>query len=174
MTYSIGQLARKFNLSRSALLYYHSIGLLSPKQGGGGEYRVYTEEECRRLEHIVLYRQAGLSLQQMKEILDSPKSRAVVSLEQKLDEINQEIRQLRNQQYFIIKLLQNNELLERVSTLPKELLVGLLKDAGVDEEAQWKFHSQFETQYPEKHEAFLELLGMTPEQIDHIRERSRS
>ena len=172
MTYMIGKLACKFNLSRSTLLYYDSIGLLSPVKRGNGNYRMYSEEDCKRLEQIAIYRQAGLSLQQMKEILDSKKCIAAVSLEAKLEEINEEISMLRQQQHFIIKLLQDNRLLERVSIIPKDSLVELLQFAGIDENARRRLHNQFEKKFPDKHQEFLQLIGLTPEQISEIRELS--
>jgi len=173
MTYTIGKLARKFNLSRSTLLYYDSIGLLSPIKRGNSNYRIYSEENCKRLEQIAIYRQAGLSLQQMQEILDSTKCIAAVSLEAKLEEINEEIAILRQQQHFIIKLLQDSRLLERVSVIQKDSLTGLMQSAGIDEKAQWRLHNQFEEKFPDKHQEFLQLLGLIPEQISEIRDWSR-
>jgi DNA-binding transcriptional MerR regulator len=172
MIYTIGKLARKFNLSRSTLLYYDSIGLLSPIKRDNGNYRIYSEEDCKRLEQIAIYRQAGLSLQQMKEILDSRKCIAAVSLEAKLEEINEEIATLRQQQHFIIKLLQDSRLLERMSIIQKDSLTGLMQSAGIDEKTQWRLHNQFEKKFPDKHQEFLQLLGLTPEQISEIREWS--
>ena len=173
MTYTIGKLANKFNLSRSTLLYYDSIGLLSPIKRGNSNYRIYSEENCKRLEQIAIYRQAGLSLQQMQEILDSTKCIAAVSLEVKLEEINEEIAILRQQQHFIIKLLQDSRLLERVSVIQKDSLTGLMQSAGIDEKAQWRLHNQFEEKFPDKHQEFLQLLGLTLEQISEIRDWSR-
>jgi DNA-binding transcriptional MerR regulator len=172
MIYTIGKLARKFNLSRSTLLYYDSIGLLSPLKRGNGNYRMYSEEDCKRLEQISNYRQTGLSLQQIKEILDSKKFIAAVSLKGKLEEINKEIATLRQQQYFIIKLLQDSRLLERVSIIQKDSLTGLMQSAGIDEKAQWRLHNQFEKNFPDKHQEFLQILGLTPKQISEIREWS--
>jgi len=68
---TIGRLASKFNLSRSTLRYYDSIGVLSPIKRGKGNYRIYSEDDCNRLEQIASYRQTGLSLQRIKEILDN-------------------------------------------------------------------------------------------------------
>ncbi|MBP2642701.1 MAG: transcriptional regulator, MerR family [Firmicutes bacterium] len=169
MTVSIGKLACKFNLSRSTLLYYDSIGILSPSKRSVSNYRVYSEEDCRRLEKIATYRKAGLSLQEIKEMLDGSKCVAVNNLEAKLEEINKDIIALREQQFFIINLLQNNQLLERVSTIEIDCFAGVLESAGVDEKAQWRIHNQFEKSFPEKHEAFLQLLGLTPERVREIR-----
>jgi DNA-binding transcriptional MerR regulator len=68
---TVGRIASKFNLSRSTLRYYDSIGVLSPIKRGKGNYRMYSEEDCKRLEQISNYRQTGLSLQEIKEILDN-------------------------------------------------------------------------------------------------------
>lgn len=173
MAVSIGKLACMFNLSRSTLLYYDSIGVLSPSKRSTSNYRVYSEEDCHRLEQIAIYRKAGLALQEIKRILDGTKCAAVINLEAKLEEINEEIAVLRQQQYFIINLLQDNRFLERVSTIQKDSFVGLLQSAGIDDKAQWRLHNQFERQFPEKHEAFLQLLGLTPEQAREIRDWSR-
>ncbi|WP_371362355.1 hypothetical protein SRRS_35230 [Sporomusa rhizae] len=173
MTFTIGKLAHKFNLSRSTLLYYDSIGLLSPAGRGNSNYRIYSESDCKRLEQIAIYRQAGLSLQQIKEILDSKKCNAAVSLEAKIDEINEEINTLRQQQHFIIEFLQNSKLLQRIGIIPKDDLVELLHSAGIDETGQWKLHNQFENKFPERHEAFLQLLGLKSSQISKIREWAR-
>ncbi len=173
MVASIGQLAGKFNLSRSTLLYYDSIGILSPAKRSNNNYRVYSEEECHRLEQIAIYRRAGLSLQEIKEILDGTKCAAVINLEAKLEELNEEIAILRQQQYFIINLLQDHRLLDRVSTIQKDSFVGVLQSAGINDKAMWKLHNQFEKQFPEKHETFLQLLGLTTEQVGEIRRWSR-
>ncbi|MDR3588596.1 MAG: MerR family transcriptional regulator [Negativicutes bacterium] len=173
MTFTIGKLARRFNLSRSTLLYYDSIGLLSPEARGKSNYRLYSETSCQRLEQIAVYRQAGLSLCRIKELLDAPKGAAAAALEAKLEEINRQIRALRQQQHFIIQVLKSSQLLERLSVIPKDALVGLLQAAGVDEQAQWRFHHLFEQQFPERHQEFVELLGLTPGQANEIREWSR-
>ena len=43
---TIGKLARKFDLSRSTLLYYDRIGLLKPSGRTRANYRVYTPRNC--------------------------------------------------------------------------------------------------------------------------------
>lgn len=173
MSFTIGKLAHKFNLSRSTLLYYDSIGLLSPTERDNSNYRLYSEYDCKRLEQIAIYRQAGLSLPQIKEILDSAQGNAAASLEAKLDEINEEINLLRQQQHFIIEFLQNSKLLKRIGVISKEELVELLQSVGLDNEDQWKLHHHFEKRLPEKHAAFLQLLGLSCEQVVKIREWSR-
>ena len=57
---SIGQVGRRFGISRSTLLYYDRIGLLRASARTGARYRRYSEEDARRLELVRLYRAADL------------------------------------------------------------------------------------------------------------------
>lgn len=51
--YTVGRLVRRFGLSRSALLYYDTIGLLRPSRRARGDYRRYGPADARRLEQIL-------------------------------------------------------------------------------------------------------------------------
>lgn len=70
LTHTVGRLARRFGLSRSTLLYYDSIGLLSPTARARGEYRQYGPEEVRRLERICTLRRAGMGLKDIRWVLE--------------------------------------------------------------------------------------------------------
>ncbi|MEM8862651.1 MAG: MerR family transcriptional regulator, partial [Chloroflexota bacterium] len=69
--YTIGDLAKEFKLSRSTLLYYDKIGLLTPSKRTEADYRLYSEAEFVRMSKIALYKKAGLSLDEIAEILNS-------------------------------------------------------------------------------------------------------
>ena len=45
MTYSVSRLGRRYGLSRSTLLYYDRIGLLSASARSAAGYRVYGERD---------------------------------------------------------------------------------------------------------------------------------
>ena len=70
-TYSISKLAREFVLSRSTLLYYDRLGLLPPSGRTGAGYRCYTDKDYRRLERICRFREAGLTLKEIRAVLSS-------------------------------------------------------------------------------------------------------
>ena len=57
--YRISQLAEQFGLSRSTLLYYDRIGLLSPSARSEAGYRQYSAADRGRLESICSLRRAG-------------------------------------------------------------------------------------------------------------------
>ena len=66
---TVTKLARRCGVSRTALLYYESIGLMPPPQRSGGNYRCYSEADAQRLLHIRAYRNAGLTLEDIRTIL---------------------------------------------------------------------------------------------------------
>ncbi len=87
MKYTITKLAKQFGLSKSTLLYYDDIGLLKPSYRTFKNYRIYGEKEYRRLKKISLLHQTGLSLNEIKKILDSEKSKSTEILEKRLEQI---------------------------------------------------------------------------------------
>ena len=73
MPLTVAKLARSCGLSRTAVLYYESLGLLKPARRTKGNYRAYGEPEAQRLQQICFYRAAGLKLSDIRSILDGPR-----------------------------------------------------------------------------------------------------
>ena len=170
---TISQLARRFGLSRSTLLYYDSIGLLEPTTGGDGEYRRYSEQDAERLQQICTFREAGLRLKAIKRLLESAGKESPTALagalERRLEEINGEIAGLQRQQRVIVGLLQRPELLEGAGVMNKETWVSLLDASGFSAEDMRRWHVEFERNAPEKHERFLAFLGLSAGEVEQIR-----
>lgn len=171
---TIGKLARRFELSRSTLLYYDRIGLLKPSGRTPANYRVYTPGDLRRLEKIRLFRQAGLDLKTIAATLSASKSALADVLEQQVDRLNQKIQDLRRQQHLIVSLLKD---LHRenlpLKVMDKQSWVRLLQSAGMDEEAMHTWHQAFEQLSPDAHRHFLESLGIPAEEVEAIRRWSQ-
>ena len=172
--YTIGQLGKHANLSRSTLLYYDRIGLLSAKSRSPAGYRLYNEADLVRLERIRTYRAAGLSLERICELLESDDpNRMTQALEERLTSLNQEIQTLREQQRTIIELLGQARYLAQARFLDKARWTALLREVGLDDAAMQRWHQTFEQSMPEAHQDFLESLGLDTSEIDHIRSWSR-
>jgi len=174
MPYTVSALARRFGLSRSALLYYDSIGLLKPRNRAAGEYRSYGEEEAETLARICLYRKAGLSLADIRSALDGPDSSLCDRLTRRLDELNREMDDIREQQRLIVGLLARRGEMrraeERVGFMNRELWTELLlSQAGFDRAEQLRWHMRFERHSPEKHAQFLKFLCIPDEEAAIIR-----
>lgn len=71
MEYTIDKLAKMAGVSARTLRYYDQIGLLKPKRTPSG-YRVYGKAEVDRLQQILLYREMGIPLEEIKKIIASP------------------------------------------------------------------------------------------------------
>src|SRR5215475_2402847 len=67
-TYTISELAREFAVTPRALRFYEDKGLLTPRRDGMN--RVYSHRDRGRLQMILRGKRVGLSLLEIKEILD--------------------------------------------------------------------------------------------------------
>ncbi len=66
----IQEAAKISNLTKKAVEYYTEQGLVSPRVLKNG-YREFSAEDVERLEQIALYRSLGLSVQEIKSVLDN-------------------------------------------------------------------------------------------------------
>jgi MerR family mercuric resistance operon transcriptional regulator len=63
--YSIGQLAKKANVSNRTLRYYEELGLIVPKSRGSNRYRYYDESHMQRLGTIKMLQDSGFALKEI-------------------------------------------------------------------------------------------------------------
>ncbi|KAA3664831.1 MAG: MerR family transcriptional regulator [Chloroflexi bacterium] len=70
--YTVKQLADLAGVSRRTLHYYDEIGLLRPFSTTKSGYRQYDDSALFRLQQILFFREIGLDLRNIKEILDDP------------------------------------------------------------------------------------------------------
>lgn len=70
-TYTIGDLAKEFDLTTRAIRFYEDMGLLQPEHtGAGGRNRIYSPRDRTRLRLTLRAKRLGLSLTEAKEIID--------------------------------------------------------------------------------------------------------
>lgn len=167
-TYSISQLARSFGLSRSTLLYYDRIGLLPPAGRRHSGYRYYTDKDRRRLDRICHFRQAGLTLEDIRVFLSSRGKPSAKVLEKRMRETVDGILDLKRKQRLLAGML--NRLVSGgcPPSVNKSMWVDMLRAAGMDDQAMSRWHTEFERRAPAAHHDFLLSLGI-PE-----RKRSKS
>jgi DNA-binding transcriptional MerR regulator len=99
-TYTIGDLAKEFDLTTRAIRFYEDMGLLQPERNGpAGRSRVYSARDRTRLRLTLRAKRLGLSLSEAKEIIDlydSPRDTGV-QLQKFLDVLVVHRRQLEDQ-----------------------------------------------------------------------------
>jgi len=67
-TFTIGELAREFDLTTRAIRFYEDCGLITPQRSGRN--RVYTQRERTRLKLTLRGKRLGLTLAEVKELVD--------------------------------------------------------------------------------------------------------
>jgi DNA-binding transcriptional MerR regulator len=71
MTYRVSEVARIANVTVRTLHHYEEVGLLVPSRSEAS-YRLYTEKDLLRLQQILLWRELGFALEEIRRILDEP------------------------------------------------------------------------------------------------------
>ena len=67
-TFTIGELAREFDLTTRAIRFYEDCGLITPQRSGRN--RVYTLRDRTRLKLTLRGKRLGLTLAEVKELVD--------------------------------------------------------------------------------------------------------
>lgn len=171
----ISALGKKFGLSRSTLLYYDRLKLVRPSYRTAAGYRLYSADDEARLRRICRYRQTGLSLASIKQLLDDElpsRDRVAKALHQRLTELNHEIASLRRQQEVILRLLPKKGREQPNRTMTKDKWIKLLRSVGLNDADMMQWHAAFEKQSPLAHQDFLESLGIPAGEIHRIRAHS--
>lgn len=66
----IGELSRQVGIPVQTIRYYERLGLLDPPERTLSQYRVYSEEAFERLRFIQKAKRFGLSLDEIKKLID--------------------------------------------------------------------------------------------------------
>jgi len=173
---TVTRLARSCHLSRSTVLYYERIGLLTRPRRSDGNYRVYGTKDLDRLRQICLYRDAGLTLSDIGSLLNTPcdhtsENQASAVLRRRLVEIGEAIERMREHQRAIARLLNTAEL-RKDRMITKEKWTSIMSSAGFSNEDMQRWHREFEKSAPQEHQEFLEFLHIPAKEIETIREWS--
>ena len=115
----IGDLTQQAGVTPRTVRYYESIGLLPPSEREGHGQHYYTEETVARLRKIDQLKQLGLSLDEIRDVIDlyfsdpsgvQPKQKVLALLRHHLAEADQKIGAL---QQFRAELQANIDRFER-------------------------------------------------------------
>jgi len=170
--FRVTELARQFSLSRSTLLYYDRMGLLTPSGRSTAGYRLYSQRDRERLAVICSFRQAGLTIGDIRRVLSMEENAGGAVLQQRMRKIGEQIRSLQAQQHLLGKMLQVHSLGELPALIDKQVWVEMLRAAGMDEAAMERWHTEFESRAPQAHHQFLISLGISEDEALFIREQS--
>jgi DNA-binding transcriptional MerR regulator len=92
---SISELAKISGLSRSALIYYDRMGLLSPSSRGNNKYRYYSRRQITSISMITTMKDLGMPLKEISDLMRHRTPEGVIKLfSEQTDRIDNEIEKL--------------------------------------------------------------------------------
>ena len=123
-SFSIGELAAEFDITARTIRFYEDQGLLSPaRTGPSGHKRVYSQRDRTRLRLTLRGKRLGLTLAQLRELLDMYESKADTrqqleaylkalgehkhKLQQQLEDLHLSLEEVQAQERRVIDLLSN-------------------------------------------------------------------
>ena len=86
-TYQVKEVACIAGVSVRALHHYDELGLLTPSGRTEAGYRLYGDDDLLRLQQILIGRELGMSLEEIKRSLDDPRFDRRAALEKQRKEI---------------------------------------------------------------------------------------
>ena len=100
----IKDVAELSGLSRRTLQYYDDMGLMDNSRTSEN-YRLYGEEDLQQLWEIILYKEMGFRLDEIRKLLNNEECDTRDSLMTKADSIKKEISELQRILNFIEKVI---------------------------------------------------------------------
>lgn len=94
MEYSIKELSEMAGVSARTLRYYDEIGLLLPLRSNQAGYRFYGEKEIELLQQILFYKERGLGLEEIKNIVYERDFDILFALHNHLEELENQKQRL--------------------------------------------------------------------------------
>lgn len=92
MTWTVGEAAKLAKVSVRTLHHYDEVGLLAPSDRSESGYRLYTVDDLERLQQIMLFRELGFTLPEIRDIVLDPSFDRVSALEAQRNLLAEKVR----------------------------------------------------------------------------------
>lgn len=168
MEYTIKKLSNIAGVSTRTLRYYDEIGILKPARINSSGYRVYGQKEVDTLQQIMFYKELGVGLDSIKEIISSPDFNEADALKQHYKELLARRQQLDVLIKNVEKTINDRE--GRIKMGDKEKFEGFKKKLIEDNEKQ--FGKEIKEKYGEEtvKKSNNQFINMTEEQYNEFQE----
>ncbi len=166
MEYTVQKLAQLAGVSSRTLRYYDEIGILKPARINSSGYRIYGQPEVDRLQQILFYRELGVSLDQIKEIITAPAFDAADALREHREKLLEKRKQLDLLIANVEKTIMSAE--GRRTMSDKEKFEGFKKK--MIEENEEKYGKEIREKYGDEtvDQSNAKLMNMTEEQYEEV------
>jgi DNA-binding transcriptional MerR regulator len=166
MEYTIQKLANLAGVSTRTLRYYDEIGILKPARINSSGYRIYGQKEVNTLQQILFYRELGVDLDSIKDIVTAPSFDGAKALREHREKLLEKREQLDLLIANVDKTIALNE--GRIIMSNKEKFEGFKKK--MVEENEKKYGKEIREKYgKDKVEASnAKVMNMTEEQYQEV------
>lgn len=166
MEYTVQKLAHMAGISTRTLRYYDEIGILKPARINSSGYRIYGQAEVDRLQQILFYRELGVSLESIKDIVTAPSFNGAQALREHREKLLEKREQL---DVLISNVEKTIALTEgRINMMDKEKFEGFKQKLVDDNEA--KYGKEIREKYGDEtvNKSNQKVKGMSQEQYDEV------
>lgn len=108
--YSIADLVKITGVSKRTLHYYDEVGILVPQKNKINGYREYSQNDVIELQQIMFYKSVGISIKEIKKIINSDDAEKRLVLGKYIGKIEKEISRLTNTKTNLEKFLEGESI----------------------------------------------------------------
>ncbi|WP_445491986.1 MerR family transcriptional regulator [Niallia sp. 03133] len=166
MEYTVKKLGQLAGVSTRTLRYYDEIGILKPARINSSGYRIYGQTEVDQLQQILFYRELGVNLETIKNMMMSP----TFHLEDALKDHREKLLAKREQLDTLIKNVEKTiaEKEGRITMSNKEKFEGF-KQKMINENEK-KYGKEIREKYGEEtvDHSNAKLMNMTEEEYEKV------
>lgn len=168
MEYGIKELSVLAGVSARTLRYYDEIGILKPHRISESGYRYYGRKEVEMLQQILFYKERGLRLEQISDILYQKEFDALPALYSHLLELQNQKQRIESLIHLVEKTIRSMKGEEIMSDQEK---FEAFKQQVIDKN-EMEFGKEVREKYgdEEVNEANRKMLNMTEEQYEQFKE----
>ena len=136
---TVGEVSMLLGVSVRALHHWDESGLVHPSQRSAAGYRLYSEADIMRIQQVLVYRQTGMSLADIKMVLDEPETDAMTHLRRQRELVQGQVSHLQQMLNSIDMVMEIHQSGARISVAEMAEIWGTDWDPVYieDAHAQW-------------------------------------
>jgi DNA-binding transcriptional MerR regulator len=170
MEYTVNKLGQMAGVSARTLRYYNEIGLLKPAKINSSGYRIYSQAEVDRLQQILFYRELGVGLESIRDIVTEPAFDGSQALREHREKLLEKREQLDLLILNVDKTIATTE--GRIKMNNKEKFDGFKKKLVDDNEKQFGQESRERYGDEAVNKSNQKVQGMSPEKYNEVSQLS--
>jgi len=106
---TVGRAAAELGVTVRTLHHWDELDLAQPSSRSAAGYRLYTADDLDRLRRILIYRELGLDLDSIRDVLDDPDTDVVAALTEQKAQLTAKVAQLTSMLDDVDRMIQAQE-----------------------------------------------------------------